>query len=128
MSSPLGQQKVMTFVATRDGERARQFYESTLGLKVISDDDFALALEVDASGTMLRVQKVDSLHPHPFTSLGWQVADIDETVNYLAGRGVEFERFEGLDQDRRGIWKAPSGARVTWFKDPDGNILSLTQG
>lgn len=123
----LADEKVMTFVATADGARARLFYEGKLGLRVISDDDFALALEVDASGTMLRVQKVGSFQPHPFTSLGWQVADIDGTAKDLGGRGVVFERFEGLEQDREGIWKSPGGARVAWFKDPDGNVLSITQ-
>lgn len=127
MGSPLGQQKVMAFVATRDGAQARRFYEATLGLRVISDDDYALALEVDASGTMLRVQKVDSFQPHPFTSLGWQVADIEGTAKQLGERGVVFERFEGLEQDRQGIWTSPSGARVAWFKDPDGNVVSITQ-
>lgn len=120
-------EKIMAFVATADGARARLFYEGTLGLRVISDDDFALAVEVDSSGTMLRVQKVGSLQPHAFTSLGWQVKDVEVTAKDLGGRGVVFERFEGLEQDREGIWKSPSGARVAWFKDPDGNVLSITQ-
>jgi len=120
-----GRQKLMAFVGTSDGERARAFYEGTLGLAVTSDDGFALA--VDANGTMLRIQKVGPFKPHPFTSLGWDVKDIDAVVASLEERGVVFERFAGMDQDERGIWSAPSGARVAWFKDPDGNTLSITQ-
>jgi len=92
---------------------------------VISDDDFALAL--DAGGTTLRVQKVAEVNPPPFTVLGWQVADIAAAVDELGKRGVKFERYPGMDQDPRGIWHAPSGARVAWFKDRDGHTLSLTQ-
>jgi catechol 2,3-dioxygenase-like lactoylglutathione lyase family enzyme len=118
--------KLMAFVATRDGVRARAFYEGTLGLKVLSDDDFALAL--DAGGTTLRVQKVGDLSPHPFTALGWEVDDIDATIDALRTRGIVFQRFPGLDQDDRGVWISPSSdARIAWFRDPDGNTLSLTQ-
>jgi catechol 2,3-dioxygenase-like lactoylglutathione lyase family enzyme len=115
----------MAFLATRDGARARRFYEQTLGLRVISDDDFALAL--DAAGVMLRVQKVSGFVPHPFTALGWHVPDITAQVAALAARGAVFERYPGLQQDGQGIWRSPSGARVAWFKDPDGNTLSLTE-
>jgi len=124
----LGRETIMTFVATLDGARARAFYEGVLGLEVTSDDDFALALAVDGAGTMLRIQKVASFRPHPFTALGWQVKDIEGTVNELGRRGVAFQRFEGLEQDDAGIWTAPSGTRVAWFKDPDGNVLSVSQG
>jgi catechol 2,3-dioxygenase-like lactoylglutathione lyase family enzyme len=117
--------KIMAFLATRDGVRARTFYEKTLGLRVMTDDDFALAL--DTGGTMLRIQKVASFTPHPFTALGWEVADIAASVAGLAAAGVACERFPGLGQDDQGVWSAPSGARVAWFRDPDGNLLSLTQ-
>jgi catechol 2,3-dioxygenase-like lactoylglutathione lyase family enzyme len=123
--SALFDQKPMAFIATQEGVRARSFYETTLGLTVLSDDDYALAL--DANGVMIRVQKVGRFTPHPFTALGWEVADIRATVDELRKRGVNFERFEGMDQDERGIWRSPSGAHVAWFKDPDGNTLSLTQ-
>jgi catechol 2,3-dioxygenase-like lactoylglutathione lyase family enzyme len=120
----LGQSKLIGFLATRDGQRARAFYETTLGLRVLSDDDFALAL--DAGGTMLRVQKVADFTPHPFTAVGWQVADIDAIVDRLSAAGVATRRYPGLEQDDRGIWRAPSGARIAWFHDPDGNTLSLS--
>ena len=121
----LGKERLMAFLATRDGARARAFYETTLRLTVLSDDDYALAL--DAGGIMLRIQKVGSFAPHPFTSLGWEVSDIGSTVEKLRTAGVALERFAGLDQDERGVWHSPSGALVAWFKDPDGNTLSLTQ-
>jgi catechol 2,3-dioxygenase-like lactoylglutathione lyase family enzyme len=117
--------KLMAFVGTSDATRARAFYEGVLGLTVISDDDFALAL--DAGGTMLRVQKVGPVDPPPYTVLGWQVVDLAGTVDDLSRRGVRFEVYPGMAQNPRGIWHAPSGARVAWFKDPDGNTLSLTQ-
>ncbi len=121
----LGTARLMAFIATRDGVRARLFYEATLGLRVISDDDFALALDV--AGTILRVQKVGAFVPHQFTALGWQVPDIAAAVAALVEKGVVFERFPDFGQDEQGIWRSPSGASVAWFKDPDGNILSLTE-
>lgn len=121
----LGNCKLIAFLATRDGPGARAFYEKTLGLAVLSDDDYALAL--DANGTMLRIQKVSSFVPHPFTALGWAVSDMEATIEKLRAAGVVLERFAGLEQDPRGVWRAPSGARVAWFKDPDGNTLSVTQ-
>jgi catechol 2,3-dioxygenase-like lactoylglutathione lyase family enzyme len=118
-------QKVMAFIASRHGGRARDFYEGILGLKVVSDDDFALVL--DARGTSIRIQKVERFTPHPFTALGWEVSHLDDTIEALRERGVAFERFLGMQQDERGVWRSPSGARVAWFRDPDGNTLSLTQ-
>jgi catechol 2,3-dioxygenase-like lactoylglutathione lyase family enzyme len=115
---------VIAFSATRDPERARAFYADKLGLKFVADEHFALVFE--ANGTMLRIQKAPSYTPLPFTQLGWQVANIERTVDVLSERGVVFERFDGFEQDERGVWTAPDGARVAWFKDPDGNLLSLT--
>lgn len=121
----LMESKPMSFVATCDPARARAFYESVLGLGFVADEAFALVF--DNAGTMLRIQKVGDLTPHPFTALGWQVHDIAAAVAELAGRGVRFERFPGMPQDDHGIWAAPDGALVAWFKDPDGNVLSVTQ-
>ncbi|MEO8900144.1 MAG: VOC family protein [Polyangiaceae bacterium] len=117
--------KLIAFAATRDGVKARDFYEGVLGLRVVSDDPFALAL--DANGTMLRVQKVMEFTPPPFTALGWEVSDIRATVAALLAAGIAFQTYPGMGQDEQGIWRAPSGAFVAWFKDPDGNTLSLTQ-
>lgn len=121
----LDRSRLVTFVATTDGKRARRFYGETLGLRIVHDDPYALVCE--ANGSPLRIQKVESFRAQGFTVLGWEVGDIAATVDGLAERGVTFERFGGMDQDARGIWKSPSGARVAWFKDPDGNVLSLTQ-
>jgi hypothetical protein len=81
----------------------------------------------DAGGTELRLQKVERFKPHPFTALGWQIADVGWIVDRLAAAGVSPERYPWLEQNERGIWAAPSGARVAWFKDPDGNLLSVAQ-
>ena len=117
--------KAICFVATQHPARARKFYEETLGLKLAEDGPFALVF--DANGTMLRVQKVQKLVPATHTVLGWDVPDISAEIQDLSKRGVRFERFEGLPQDESGIWTTPQGAKVAWFKDPDGNVLSLTQ-
>jgi catechol 2,3-dioxygenase-like lactoylglutathione lyase family enzyme len=116
----------VAFVATTDSERALRFYRDVLGLRLIADDPFALVF--DLAGVPLRIQKVQQHTPLPFTSLGWQVDSIDRVVSVLSGKGVRFERYDGIDQTPAGIWRSPSGAQVAWFKDPDGNLLSLTQG
>jgi hypothetical protein len=81
-----------------------------------------------APGTSLRVTVVERVQPAPYTVLGWGVEDIAATIAALADHGVSFARFEGVEQDELGIWQSPSGAQVAWFKDPDGNLLSVTQG
>jgi catechol 2,3-dioxygenase-like lactoylglutathione lyase family enzyme len=116
---------LIAFVATADLSSARKFYAEVLGLKIVSESPFAL--EIDASGTMLRVTKVRSVTPVPYTVLGWDVPDIRESVAELTSKGIVFERYPGMGQDNLGIWTSPSGARVAWFKDPDGNVLSLTE-
>ena len=115
--------EVMGFIPTRDYKRARAFYVDTLGLTVVSQDEFAL--EVVSNGTHIRITKVAQFSPFPFTTFGWRVPDITAAVRALAKKGVEFERYN-TQQDEDGIWSAPGGARVAWFRDPDGNILSLS--
>jgi catechol 2,3-dioxygenase-like lactoylglutathione lyase family enzyme len=121
----LGCAKLAAFVATADAARSKAFYQDVLGLRLVSDDQFALVF--DSNGTQLRVQKVPAVQPPPFTVLGWQVPDIRQTVTALATAGVVFERYEFLQQDALGIWQAPGGTKVAWFKDPDANVLSLAQ-
>ncbi len=116
---------VMTFVATAKPAEARAFYEDVLGLTFIEDSPFALVF--DLNGTMLRIQKVGHVTATTYTALGWQVADIYETVQELTDAGVTFMRVENIPQDGLGIWTTPDGSAVAWFKDPDGNTLSLTQ-
>lgn len=121
----LGSHKLVAFVATRDPVRAKAFYGDTLGLRLISEDQFALMF--DAHGTVLRVSIVVELVPAKYTVLGWVVPDIVATVGELKKAGVKLEHFGFKDQDELGIWTAPGGARVAWFKDPDGNTLSVTE-
>lgn len=119
----LGNRDIAAFIASSDPEKAREFYGDKLGLNFVSEDQFALVF--DANGTTLRVQKVKEMSPHPYTALGWHVPDIESAVKELEERGVRFERFEGFGQDELGIVTFPNGNKVAWFKDPDGNILSL---
>jgi catechol 2,3-dioxygenase-like lactoylglutathione lyase family enzyme len=125
-SSVLGAQKIIAFVATRDPARANAFYGDTLGLRLASEE-LPFALVFDAHGTMLRVTVVQELAPAKHTVLGWQVPDIVAAANALRDAGVKLERYGLMDQDKLGIWTSPSGARIAWFKDPDGNTLSITQ-
>ena len=118
--------EVIAFAASADLRRARVFYEQTLGLRVVEHNDFACVF--DANGTMLRVTAVREVSPAGYTVLGWRVADIEAVVAGLSARGVAFSRFDGMEQDDNGIWTSPGGSKVAWFTDPDGNVLSLTQG
>lgn len=115
--------KLTAFVATANAERARAFYEGTLGLTLVADEEYGLIF--DANGTPLRIAKVQAVSPPPYTSLGWEVADVAATVRGLTARGVAFERYDGMGQDELGIW-AHDRYRVAWFKDPDGNLLSIS--
>jgi catechol 2,3-dioxygenase-like lactoylglutathione lyase family enzyme len=117
--------RTIAFVPTKNPAKAREFYETVLGLKFVRDEHFALVF--DANGTMLRITKVEEFSPARHTVLGWEVADIHATIAQLTERGLRFERYDGMTQDKSGVWASPSGARVAWFKDPDGNVLSLTQ-
>jgi catechol 2,3-dioxygenase-like lactoylglutathione lyase family enzyme len=121
----LGAINIVAFVPTRDPEKARAFYEGVLGLRFVKDDGFALVL--DANGIMIRVAKVPEFKPAQFTILGWQVIGIEKVVTALQEKGVHFEIFGFLEQDKLGIWTAPSGDKVAWFKDPDRNVLSVSQ-
>lgn len=117
--------KLMAFAATGDPERAKAFYRDVLGLKLVSEDGFALVF--DANGTPLRVATVPNVVAAPYTVLGWQVPDAKATVRKLAKAGVAFERYKGMQQDEFGIWESPGGGKVAWFKDPEGNLLSVSQ-
>ncbi len=116
---------IVAFVATTMPERAKEFYANVLGLQLLSEDGFALMF--DAGGTKLRVAIVKELQPAGYTVLGWIVPDIRRTIMELMDRGIEFRHYKGFGQDDLEIWTSPSGARVAWFGDPDGNTLSLTE-
>lgn len=121
----LGSSKLMAFVGVRDASRAKSFYSGTLGLNLISEDAYALVFDIQ--GTMLRVAIVPEIAPAKYTVLGWEVGDLAAAMQSLDRKGVQFERYGFPSQDEHGVWTSPSGARVAWFKDPDGNLLSMTQ-
>ena len=121
----LGKYDVIAFVATIQPDRAKAFYNEILGLRLLADTPFALVFAVGA--TTLRISKVKDLKPAAYTVLGWKVTDIRSTITELTNKGIKFERYEGMPQDEFGIWTTPDGHQVSWFRDPDGNTLSLTQ-
>ena len=121
----LGAAQIMTFVATAKPDEAVRFYRDVLGLKFVEDTPFAKVF--DANGIMLRVTPVPQHKPVDHTVLGWKVADIAAAVAALAKKGIAFNRYPGMTQDAAGIWTSPDGNRIAWFKDQDGNVLSLTQ-
>jgi catechol 2,3-dioxygenase-like lactoylglutathione lyase family enzyme len=121
----LGHGALVAFVASTDLDRSRAFYEGLLGLELAAQDDFACVFR--SGTTTVRVTLVPEVAAASYTVLGWLVDDLDPAVDVLADRGITFLRFEGMDQDERGVWTAPGGDRVSWFRDPDGHVLSLTE-
>ena len=114
----------MAFTPVGDLGAARSFYGELLGLRVTEENPYAVVL--DAGGTMLRLAQVEDRRPQPFTIAGWRVLDIGRSIDMLKDRGVDFIRYDGMDQDANGIWTTSGGDQIAWFKDPDGNTLSLT--
>ena len=121
----LAESKIMSFVFTRDYDNARAFYEGKLGFQFVSQDQFALA--VRAGSNMIRISKVQDFKPAQGTVLGWEVRDIEAAVAWLKERGVALEDYPFIQDRTLRIWTAPGGSRVAWFKDPDGNVLSVSQ-
>jgi catechol 2,3-dioxygenase-like lactoylglutathione lyase family enzyme len=119
----LGDSRQVSFVGVSDLDRAQAFYGGVLGLELEDARPFALVHETEH--TQLRITLVEDVAPVPYTVLGWQVVDLEAEIDRLGAAGVEFTRYDGMGQDDRGIWTAPSGARIAWFLDPDGNNLSL---
>lgn len=113
------------FLVTTDPAAARKFYTEVLGFRLLTDDPFALAF--DANGAMLRVGKAKEFTPAPNTVLGWAVEDISLAVSELQARGVTFQRYANMKADEHGIFAFPNGDKVAWFKDPEGNVLSISQ-
>src|SRR5688500_6295749 len=117
--------KIVAFSATLDPARALTFYRDVLGLRLVADEPFAIAF--DAGGTMLRLQNARVHTPAQHTLLGWDVPDIRAMIRSLADRGVTFVRYDWMPADADNVWTAPGGTMIAWFKDPDDNVLSLTQ-
>jgi catechol 2,3-dioxygenase-like lactoylglutathione lyase family enzyme len=126
MHSGLGKYNIIGFVNITDVARAKAFYRDKLGLRLVSEE-LPFALVFDANGIMLRLAIGRTVAPLPGTVLGWQVPDANTALADLESAGVRFERYEGLPQDARGIWTTPTGSKVAWFKDPDGNVLSISE-
>lgn len=126
MSTPIAGTPV-AFVLVTDRERALAFYTGVLGCALHSTDPFGDF--VDLRGAMLRVTVMPDHKATPHPVLGWNVSDLVATIDTLRARGVEFTIYPGMGQDERGIWTSPDGrAKVAFFTDPDGNVLSLAQG
>jgi catechol 2,3-dioxygenase-like lactoylglutathione lyase family enzyme len=122
----LGSHNIIGFVYIVDVPRAKAFYRDTLGLRLVSEEP-PFAIVFDANGIMIRLAMAEKIVPVCGTVLGWQVPHISATVKDLQIAGVQFEHFEGMGQDELGVWTSPTGAKVAWFKDPDGNTLSLSE-
>jgi catechol 2,3-dioxygenase-like lactoylglutathione lyase family enzyme len=124
-AGPLRGAALVAFVGTTDLDRAHAFYGGVLGLRRTEASPFANAY--DARGTSLRVTRVERVAASAYTVLGWQVDEVAGAIAALTAREVAMKRFDGVLQDEHGVWTAPGGARIAWFEDPDGNLLSLTE-
>ncbi len=121
----LADKQLKAFVPTVKPAEAKSFYRDILGLKLLSEDQYAL--EFQANGALLRVTIVENLQPQVFTILGWNVGDIVSVIKSLKQKGIVCEKYGFMEQDDLGVWTSPGGSKVAWFKDPDGNVLSLTE-
>ena len=121
----LGSARLQTIVWTSDIPRAEAFYGGVLELELVGRSHGAIVYRVGDGE--LRVSPVAATEPSPHTVFGFGVDDVPTVAATLAGRGLVAERFEGFDHDVSGIWRAPDGAKVVWFRDPDGNLFSVVQ-
>jgi len=117
--------KMAGFLLTKDYDKARQFFEGALGFQFVSLDQYALVMR--AGGSTIRISKAPDFTPFKGTVLGWEVQDIAAVVAWLNQRGVVFEKYPFVQDRDLGIWTTPNGDKVAWFKDPDGNVLSVSQ-
>jgi catechol 2,3-dioxygenase-like lactoylglutathione lyase family enzyme len=117
--------KLIAFIPTQNADSALSFYRDVLGLRFLSDDSFAIVME--SNGNTVRLVRLEKFTAASYTILGWQVEDIEKTVKELTAKGLAFQRYSFLEQSEDGIWTSPSGAKVAWFHDPDGNTLSFSQ-
>ncbi len=115
----------VVFVPTSDPKRAARWYATRLGMRYVADEAYASVVKDD--DITIRLSRVEGVEPAPFTILGWEVADLARALRGLKAKKVKPIRYPGMAQDKEGVWKSPSGARVVWFHDRDGNVLSLTQ-
>jgi catechol 2,3-dioxygenase-like lactoylglutathione lyase family enzyme len=113
------------FLVTTNPDAARRFYTEVLGFRLISDDAFALAFDTPVG--MLRIVKAEQFKPAHGTVLGWEVKEIQTAVADLTSKGAVFERFPSMQADEHAVFTFPNGDKVAWFRDPEGNLLSLSQ-
>ncbi len=123
--TPLTSGRLIGFAITTNPARTIHFYQQTLGFRFVSQDQFAVVF--DCNGSMLRLAILPEFQPPQYTVVGWQVDDIEPVVDYLAKAGVEMMKYSFLPQAPSGVWTTPNGNKVAWFKDPDGNLLSVSQ-
>ncbi len=117
--------KIVGFLLTKDYDKARAFFEGALGFQFVSVDQYALVM--NAGGTTIRISKAPDFTPARSTILGWEVQNIEAVVTWLKNRGITFEKYPFVQDRELGIWTTPTGDKVAWFKDPDGNVLSVSQ-
>jgi extradiol dioxygenase family protein len=117
----------VAFVSVTSREEGRAFYEGVLGVRHHSSDEFG-DFHTFANGTMLRLTPMPEFTPSPHPIVGWDVQDIRTVAEQLKAKGISFTIYEGMGQDELGIWTAPDGrAKVAFFSDPFGNVLSLAE-
>ncbi len=121
----LSDARLQTLILTDRIDEAERFYRDRLGLELREKSDGALVFDV--GGGDLRVSPVPQTNPSEHTVAGFAVDDVDATVAALGSRGIVFERFDGFTHEDSGVLTTPYGARVAWFRDPDGNLLSVVQ-
>ena len=117
--------KPTVFLATADPEKSLVFYRDQLGLEFVEDSEYALVFNL--SGADLRISKVPEHTPLGFTVLDWQVADMDAVLGDLSAAKVQLEEYDFVTLDERKVWTTEDGTQIAWFKDPDGNVLSVSQ-
>ena len=117
--------KIIGFIPTTGYDKARAFYEGKLGFEFVSLDQFALVM--NAGAHKIRIAKIPNFTPLQGTILGWEVEDIKAVVSWLSEHGVMTEKYPFVQDRELGIWTTPNGDKVAWLKDPDGNILSVSQ-
>ena len=108
--------KMIGFIPTKDYTAARAFYEGKLGFQFVSLDQFALVMRI--GGHMIRISKIPNFTPLQGTILGWEVQDIEAVATWLKAQGVSPEKFPFAQDQELGIWTAPTGDRIAWFKIP----------
>jgi len=117
--------KMVGFILTKDYDLARSFYEGKLEFTFVIQNQFALVMR--AGQNLVRIVKAPDFEPLRSTVLGWEVGDVEAVVSWLQSRGVAMEKYPWVQDQERGIWTTPGGDKVAWFKDPDGNVLSVSQ-